>query len=228
VLPLAGPAERVPFNRIRVRAAVALVASKHTAAHAHVIARADYTALDEARRDRRLTYLPFVARAVVVALHEYPSLNATTDGETVLGHSEVHLGIAVDLDHEGLVVPVVRDAQNRTVGGLAATISDLAARARAKRLEPDDLAGGTFTITNPGGYGTHWSFPIINRPQVAILSTDGVRKRVVADALTATPRIALVGHLGLGYDARAVDPADAARFVQRVGELIASSDWTIQ
>ena len=221
-------AQRRTFNRVQSRAAAALLASKRTAAHAYVVVVADYTRLDNVRRTRGLTYLPFVARAVAVALREHPGLNATTAGDEVVQHRDVHLGVAVDLDHAGLVVPLVRDAQHRTVSGLAACIADLADRARTKRLQPDDVVGGTFTITNPGGYGTHCSFPIINLPQVAILSTDGVRKRVIADPGTGAPRIVRAGYLGLAYDARAVDPADAARFVGRVADLIATSDWAVQ
>lgn len=219
---------RIPFSRVQARAGAALVASKHTSAHAYAIATADYTELHRLRTQERLTYLPFVARAVVLALLEYPELNATTDGEQITVAGDVRLGIAVDLAHLGLVVPVVRDAGEHSVRGLGDAINGLATRARAKQLEPDDVVGGTFTITNPGGLGTHWSFPIINQPQVAILSTDGVSKQVVADLETGGLAIRRIGNLGLAYDARAVHPASAARFVELVARLIATLDWPRQ
>jgi 2-oxoglutarate dehydrogenase E2 component (dihydrolipoamide succinyltransferase) len=166
--------EVVPFNTVRKRAATLLVASKHTSAHTLVVRRADYSAIEDARKSEGLTALPFVARAVVDALHRYPLMNASVDGESLVVHRSVHLGIAVDLKYEGLVVPDVRDADVLRLHALATSIRDVAALARAKRLMPDDFAGGTFTITNPGASGTWISFPIINQPQVAILSTDGV------------------------------------------------------
>jgi 2-oxoglutarate dehydrogenase E2 component (dihydrolipoamide succinyltransferase) len=219
---------RIPFSRVQARASVGLTASKLTSAHAYAIATADYSALGPIRASAQLTYLPFVARAVALALQEFRELNAVTDGEDISPSDHVHLGIAVDLAHQGLVVPVVRDAEHHTVRGLGIAIADVATRARSKQLLPDEVVGGTFTITNPGGLGTHWSFPIINQPQVAILSTDGVRKRVVANEAGDGLAIRSIGSLGLGYDARAVHPARAAAFLHRVAELIAILDWQSQ
>jgi 2-oxoglutarate dehydrogenase E2 component (dihydrolipoamide succinyltransferase) len=225
--------ERVPFNRVQTRAGVALLASTQTAAHALTIVETDYSAVEVARREWRerfraeegfsLTFLPFVARAVVDALRAFPLFNATMGDDALVVRRRVGLGIAVDLDNQGLVVPVVHDADGLRLRALARAIDDIARRARAKRLTPDDTAGGTFTITNPGGYGTEISVPIINRPQVGILSTDGVRKRVVADgdALAIRP----AGFLCLSFDHAALDGAYAAGFAARVREILEGRDW---
>ena len=215
----------VPFDNVRRRTAAGLVASKQTAAHALTIVAADYSAVEAARRAAGLTGLAFVGRAVVDALREFPFMNATSeDGETLIVHRAVHLGIAVDLDFHGLVVPVVHDADGLRLRALADAIRDLARRARARQLGPDDLAGGTFTVTNPGASGTWVSFPVINRPQVGILATDGVSKQVVADA-SGRLRIAPVGHLCCSFDHRALDGAYAAAFLRRVQTIVETRDW---
>jgi 2-oxoglutarate dehydrogenase E2 component (dihydrolipoamide succinyltransferase) len=237
-----GPA-RVALNRVQLRSGAALLASTQTAAHAYSIAVADYSAIAQARDAERarwrdaegfsLTYLPFVARAVVDALRDFTLMNATVGDDALAVHRDVHLSIAVDLNHQGLVVPVVRAADTLRLRGLARAIDDVAARARAKKLLPDDLAGGTFTITNPGASGTWMSFPIINQPQVAILSTDGVAKRVCADtdaSESGRDRIDLrpTGNLCLAFDERVIDPPYAAAFVARVAEIVATRDWRIE
>jgi pyruvate dehydrogenase E2 component (dihydrolipoamide acetyltransferase) len=227
--------EIAPFNNVRKRAAKLLVASKQTSAHTLCVVAADYSAIEAVRRERRnawreeegfsLTYLPFVARAVVDALRAFPLVNASVDGDALVVHRAVNLGIAVDLDYEGLVVPVIRDADGLRLRALARAITDVAARARARRLVPDDLAGGTFTVTNPGASGTWISFPIINQPQVAIVSTDGVSKQVVVDErgrLATAP----VGRLCLTFDHRALDGAYAGAFLARVQEIVETRDWS--
>jgi 2-oxoglutarate dehydrogenase E2 component (dihydrolipoamide succinyltransferase) len=223
--PRAGD-EVVPFSPIRRRTATALLASKRTVPHALEVVAADYAAVDGARRGSGLTALPFVARAVIDALREYPLMNATTrdDDASVVVHRAVHLGIAVDLDFEGLVVPIVRDADGLRLRALAAAIRNLAARARARKLAPDDLAGGTFTITNPGASRTWISFPVINRPQVGILATDGVSKQVVADG-DGRIRVAVLGHLSCAFDHRAVDCAYTGAFLGRVREIVETRRW---
>jgi pyruvate dehydrogenase E2 component (dihydrolipoamide acetyltransferase) len=219
------PDEVIPFDNVRRRTSVGLLTSKRTAAHAHTTAWADYTRIEVARRPAGLTGLAFVARAVVDALREYPIMNATVgDDDSMTLHNAVHLGIAVDLEFKGLVVPVVHDAEGLRLRALAEAIRDVATRARARQLSPDDLAGGTFTITNPGASGTWISLPIINRPQVGILSTDGVSKQVVADERGAL-HIAPVGHLCLSFDHRAVDGAYAGSFLRRVREIIETRNW---
>ncbi len=217
----------VPFNNVRRRAAIALLASKRTAPHALTLVATDFSEIERVRSTAGLTALPFVARAVVDALHEYPLLNAAVDGETLVVHRAVNIGIAVDLDYEGLVVPVVRDADGMRLRSLAAAFRDLAARARAKQLGPDDLAGGTFTITNPGAAGTWISFPILNSPQVGILATDGVAKTVVADEHDGL-RIAPVANLCLTFDHRALDGAYAGAFLGRLREIVERRDWAAE
>jgi pyruvate dehydrogenase E2 component (dihydrolipoamide acetyltransferase) len=219
--------EVVPFDNIRRRTASGLLASKRTIPHALAVVVADYGAIDGARRSADLTALPFVARAVVDALRAFPLMNATTaeDGSSVVMHRAVNLGIAVDLEFHGLVVPVVHGADGLRLCALAAAIRDVAGRARDRKLVPDDLTGGTFTITNPGASGTWISFPVINRPQVGILSTDGVSKQVVADRAGGLG-IAPVGRLCCAFDHRAVDGAYAGAFLRRVREIVETRDWT--
>ena len=231
-----GGDERVPFTRVRARAATALLESKHTAAHAHVAVPCDYSAVDEFRLRAReafaveegfaLTALPFVAVAVCRALRAFPGVNVTVgDDGAVVEHRRVSLGIAVDLAHTGLVVPVVHDADGLTLRGVARAIHWIATRARDKRLGPDDLAGGTFTITNPGAHGTALSFPIIHRPQAAILVTDGVHRTVVADDAGRID-VRPVGMLGLGFDHRVIDHHVAGAFVACVRDELETTDWS--
>jgi pyruvate dehydrogenase E2 component (dihydrolipoamide acetyltransferase) len=219
--------EIVPFNNVRRRAAKALLASKRTAPHALVVVAADYTAIDRARSATRLTALPYVARAVIDALREFPMLNARVEGDALVVHRGVNLGIAVDLEYHGLVVPVIRGSEGMRLLRLAAAIRDVAARARDKQLGPDDLAEGTFTITNPGAAGTWISFPVLNAPQVGILSTDGVAKRVVVDEGCGL-RISPVGNLCLTFDHRALDGAYAGAFLGRLREIIEERDWVAE
>jgi 2-oxoglutarate dehydrogenase E2 component (dihydrolipoamide succinyltransferase) len=175
-----------------------------------------------------LTFLPIVARAVLSALAGFPRLNARVDGDGITVHPKVHLGIAVDLNHEGLVVPVVRDAAAYRLPALAQRISELSRDARSKRLTVDDLTGSTLTITSPGSYGTLVSTPIINPPEVAIVSVEGISKQVV---VVPDPHggdgIAIhhVGVVAISYDHRAVDGAYAAAFLARAREIIEATDW---
>jgi 2-oxoglutarate dehydrogenase E2 component (dihydrolipoamide succinyltransferase) len=198
-----------------------MVRSLHTAAHCTTISEADFSAI-EARREGR-SYLPFVARAVVEALREHPSLNATWEGERLVRHDEVHLGIAVSLGEDGLIVPVVRDAHLLSVEGLELKIRDLASRARERALEPDEVQGGTFTITNPGRWGALMATPIINQPQVAILDLEAIAKRPVVvegDAIAVRP----MGYLCLSWDHRALDGVESARFLATVRSHIEEVD----
>jgi len=175
-----------------------------------------------------LTYLPFVCRAVVDALARFPRLNASVgDGELVI-HDHVDLAIAVDLDHEGLLAPVVQAADGKRLRAVAREISDLARRARSKRLSADEASGGTFTISNSGGFGTFMVMPVINQPQVAILSTDGVtRKPVVVADTDGGESIAIhsMGMLVLSWDHRAFDGAYAAAFMAHVKRNLETRDW---
>jgi 2-oxoglutarate dehydrogenase E2 component (dihydrolipoamide succinyltransferase) len=220
-----------PFTAIRRTTATHVIRAKAAAPHAHVSVMCDYARVDPVRRAHRLTYLPFVARSVIDALRAFPHCNAISGDANFVVHREVHLGVAVDLAFEGLIVPVIRNAERLRLFALADSITDVAARARSRRLHPDEVVGGTFTITNPGPFGTLLSIPIINHPQAAILATDAVRPRVVvgetrdgADALTIHP----TGALSLSFDHRIIDGAYAAAFVARVAEILATRDWSTE
>ncbi len=241
-VPVAGEGDTiVPFTNIRRRTAEHMVRSKHTSAHTMVAVEVDYSSVERARLPERehfkategfsLTYLPFISRAVVDALEEWPYLNSSVGEDELIVHGEVNLGIAVDLDFEGLLVPVVHRAEEKRLVALAREISGLAARARQKRLTMDDISGGTFTITNAGGFGTLITVPVINQPQVAILSTDGVRKKpVVVELPDGSDGIAVhpVGNLVLSWDHRAVDGSYAAAFMAKVREVLETRDWAAE
>ncbi|MDP1820205.1 MAG: 2-oxoglutarate dehydrogenase, E2 component, dihydrolipoamide succinyltransferase [Acidimicrobiales bacterium] len=242
--PIARSGERdtvIPHTNIRKRTAEHMVRSLDTSAHVYVSIEVDYEAVDRVRRAQReswkaeegfsLTYLPFVSRAVADAIHDFPEVNATFADDSLVVHNYVNLGIAVDLDFKGLMVPVVHDAETKRLRAIAREVSDLAARARSKKLAPDDISGGTFTITNPGPFGTLLTMPVINQPQVAILSTDGVKRRPVVVTLPdGSESIAIhsVGYLALGFDHRAFDGAYASAFLHRVKELLETRDWSAE
>jgi pyruvate/2-oxoglutarate dehydrogenase complex dihydrolipoamide acyltransferase (E2) component len=209
----AAPATGTPEPLSHMRRAIAehMTRSLATAAHCHTFIEVEMMRVEAARRELGTTALPIVARATIDALEGHPSLNAWIDGDSRTLHAGVQLGIAVSLGEEGLIVPVVRDAHLLPVADLATAIEDLARRARARELEPDEVQGGTFTITNQGRYGTLMSTPIINQPQVAILDLQAIVKRavVVDDAIAIRPMTVL----GLGWDHRALDGALAAEFL---------------
>ena len=228
----------VPLNNIRRRTAEHMVMSKQTSPHVLTAIEVDYEGVEAARRSAKqawkaeegfsLTYLPFIARAVIDALRDYPHLNASFGGDELVVHAGVNLAIAVDIDFQGLLAPVIHGAEGKRLRQIARDIVDLANRARSRKLGPDDLAGGTFTLTNAGQYGTMMQFPIINQPQVAILSTDGVsRKPVVVTDSYGNESIAIhsMGVLAMAWDHRAFDGAYAAAFLHRVKELIETRDW---
>jgi 2-oxoglutarate dehydrogenase E2 component (dihydrolipoamide succinyltransferase) len=172
-----------------------------------------------------LSYLPFVTRAVVDALRAFPTVNSSIDipAKTMTLHPYVNLGIAVDLDQQGLVVPVVRDADSLNMRGIAKKITEMAAAARAKKLGSADMQGSTFTITNPGPFASFASGPIINQPNVAILCTDGVKRRPVAigDAIAIHP----TGIIGLVYDHRAFDGSTASLFLMHIRDSLEKREW---
>jgi 2-oxoglutarate dehydrogenase E2 component (dihydrolipoamide succinyltransferase) len=174
-----------------------------------------------------LTYLPFVARAVCAAIADFPYVNATFEDGRLIARKAVNLGIAVDLDHQGLVVPIVRDAEGMTVRGLAVAIAGAIGKARAGKLGPADLEGGTYSISNNGSNGTLFTAPIINAPQVAILSMDSVMKKPVVLDSENGPAIAVrpVAILGQSFDHRAFDGAYAAAFLRRLKQVLETRDW---
>jgi len=227
-----------PLNNIRKRTGEHMVRSQQTSPHVLTAMEVDFEGVDRVRRAHKaawkdqegfsLTYLPFVARAVVDAIEDFPHLNASVGEGELLVHHPVHLAIAVDLDFQGLLAPVVRNTESKRLRAIAREIRDLADRAHDKKLSADEIAGGTFTMTNPGQYGTMMQFPVINQPQVAILSTDGVhRKPVVVAAADGTEAIAVhsVGVLALAWDHRAFDGAYAAAFLARLRDIIETRDW---
>ena len=235
-----------PMNRIRRRTAAHMVASRATSPHALVATEVRFDHVERVRREQReafraeagtsLTYLPFIARAAIDALRRFPAVNASvTNGQTgertgdgLLLRSDVNLAIAVDLGFEGLMAPVLHHADDYRLRALARRLSDAARRARSGELGPDDLTGGTFTISNSGSYGTHLVIPIINQPQVAILSTDAVRRRPVvvrSDGGDEAIGIGSVGLLALSWDQRAFDGAYAGAFLDEVRNVLETRDW---
>jgi pyruvate dehydrogenase E2 component (dihydrolipoamide acetyltransferase) len=235
----AGADEVIPFTNIRKRTAEHMVRSQATSAHVLIAMEVDYDAVDRVRLAEKdafkaeegfsLTYLPFIARAVVDAVRDFPHVNASVGDNELIVHRAVHLGIAVDINFEGLIVPVIHDADGKRLRSIAREISDLAARARTKKLNADEISGGTFTITNPGGHGTLMTAAVINQPQVAILATDGVKKRpVVVELPDGSDAIAIhpVGNLALSFDHRAFDGAYAAAFLARCRDILETRDWS--
>jgi 2-oxoglutarate dehydrogenase E2 component (dihydrolipoamide succinyltransferase) len=221
-----GPTRRERMSPMRQVIARRMVESRRTSAHCTTVIEVDFGQIAARRAELRprmadrgvnLTYLAFVARATVAALERHPILNASIEGDEIVHHAEVDLGIAVALE-DGLIVPVIRQAQRLSLEGMAAAIGDLATRARERRLSPDEVQGGTFTITNPGQFGTVLATPIINQPQVAILDLEAVVKRPVVIERDGEDSIAIrpMSCLCLSFDHRALDGAEAARFL---GEL---------
>jgi pyruvate/2-oxoglutarate dehydrogenase complex dihydrolipoamide acyltransferase (E2) component len=202
-----------PLSVMRKQIADHMVRSIQTAAHCTTVVEVDMSRVEDARG--RMSYLPFVARATIAALREFPALNATLERDRLTVHDEVNLGIAVSLGEDGLIVPVVRDAHELSHEGLAKRIADLAERARGRKLTPDEVSGGTFTITNPGRYGALLATPIINQPQVAILDLEAVVRRPVVvggDSIGIRP----MTYLCMSWDHRALDGALAAQFLSSV------------
>lgn len=236
------PGERdtvVALSKIRRLTGDHMVASKATSPHAFSVVEVDFANVDLTRDVHKsdfrasegfsLTYLPFIARAVVDALAEFPHLNASVDGDSLVVHGYIDLGIAVDLDHQGLLAPVIRSAESKRLRAIAREIRDLADRARARRLGPDEIQGGTFTISNNGSAGSVLTMPIINQPQVAILSTDAIVRRPVVARLTGGAEAIVihpVGNLAMSWDHRAFDGAYAAGFLVRVKEILETRDWS--
>jgi pyruvate/2-oxoglutarate dehydrogenase complex dihydrolipoamide acyltransferase (E2) component len=226
--PAPAPAAGAPLSRMRQAIGQRMLQSLQTAATCTTVAEADMSRIEAARRRSGFTYLPYIARATIETLRDLPALNATLVDDNLTTYHAVHLGIAVSLGEGGLIVPVIRDAQDLSVEGLAGRIQDLARRARANELQPDEVRGGTFTITNPGGYGSIMATPVINQPQVAILDTEAVVKRavVVTDEL-GNDSIAIrpMTFLCMSWDHRALDGALAAQFLAELRKKLEA--WPI-
>jgi 2-oxoglutarate dehydrogenase E2 component (dihydrolipoamide succinyltransferase) len=215
---------------MRKRIAEHMVLSRRTSAHVHSVFEVNFSRLDQIRQARKaeferagakLTYMSFITKACVEALRAVPIVNASVDGENIVYHKSMNIGIAVALDW-GLIVPVVKNADEKNLLGLSRAIADLANRARSKQLKPEEVAGGTFTITNPGVFGALFGTPIINQPQVAILGVGNVEKRpvVIDDAIA----IRSMAYLTLGYDHRVIDGAVADQFMSHVKRTLETWD----
>jgi 2-oxoglutarate dehydrogenase E2 component (dihydrolipoamide succinyltransferase) len=228
----------VKLSKIRKLTGAHMVMSQSVSPHSFSVVEVDYANVDVTRAAvkqewRRtegfsLTYLPFITRAVVEALEEFPLMNASLADDEIVVHNYIDMGIAVDLDYEGLIVPVVRGAEGKRLRAIAREISDLASRAHSKKLGPDEISGGTFTITNNGSAGSVLTMPIINQPQAAILSTDAiVRKPVVVTLPNGSEAIAIhpVGNLAMAWDHRVFDGAYAAGFLVKIKEALETRDW---
>jgi 2-oxoglutarate dehydrogenase E2 component (dihydrolipoamide succinyltransferase) len=228
-VPSGGPAKtRIePMSQMRIRIAEHMVMSKRTSPHVTTIHRVDMTKVAKLREKNKaivqanygfgLTYLPFITRAAVVALRQFPLLNASLDNNNIIYHNEINIGIAVALEN-GLIVPVIRAADEKNVLGLQRSIVDLATRARSRQLKPDEVVGGTFSITNFGSFGSLIGTPVINQPQVAIIGVGTVDKTpvVVDDAIA----IRSICHLSLSFDHRLIDGALADQFMSKVKEIL--------
>jgi pyruvate dehydrogenase E2 component (dihydrolipoamide acetyltransferase) len=220
----------VPMSVMRKKIAEHMVVSKRTSAHVYSVFEVNYSRVDQIRKAKKddferagakLTFTSFIAKVVVDCLRAHKVINASIDGDNIIYRNEINLGIAVALDN-GLIVPVVKGAGEKNTLGLSKAIQDIADRARAKKLNPEEVHGGTFTITNPGNFGAQFGLPIINQPQVAILGVGAIEKRpvVVDDAIG----IRLMGFLTLGYDHRLVDGAVADQFMADVKKGIETFD----
>jgi pyruvate dehydrogenase E2 component (dihydrolipoamide acetyltransferase) len=224
------PGTAVPMTVMRKKIAEHMMLSRKTSAHVHSVFEVNFSRVAQIREKKKteyegqggkLTYLSFIIKAVVSGLRAVPIVNASVDGETIVYHKDVNVGIAVALDW-GLIVPVVKKADEKNLLELSKAVSDLAARARSKQLKPDEVSGGTFTITNPGVFGALFGMPIINQPQVAILGIGAVEKRaiVVDDAIA----IRTMAYLSIGYDHRIIDGAVADEFMSHVKQTLESWD----
>jgi len=235
---VAAGGEIIPLSRLRKQIGDHMVRSKATSPHVLQAVEADFHAVEKARAAHGdawraaegfgLTYLPFIARATIEAIAEFPRVNASIDGENLVVHGGVNLGIAVDLGFEGLMVPVIKTADTLSIAELARAIRGVATGARDGKLGADDYAGGTYTLSNSGPFGTLITAPVINQPQVAILSTDGVRKKPVViegddgDSIAIRP----IGVLAQSFDHRAFDGAYSAAFLNRLREIVEATDWS--
>jgi 2-oxoglutarate dehydrogenase E2 component (dihydrolipoamide succinyltransferase) len=226
------PGTSAPMSPMRKKIAEHMILSRRTSAHVHSVFEVNFSRVAQIREAKKaeyeragakLTYLSFILKAAAAALRAVPVVNASVEGDAIVYHQDVNIGIAVALDW-GLIVPVVRGADNRSLADVSRAVSDLAGRARSKQLKPDEVTGGTFTITNPGVFGALFGMPIINQPQVAILGIGNVEKRaiVIDDAIAIRP----MAYLSIGYDHRIIDGAVADEFMSQIKRSLESWDPT--
>ena len=214
--------EILPFTQMRKTIADRMVKSGQISAHVTTFFEADFSGIAKFREGRSLTYLPFVIRAVTRAIREVPVVNSSWGEQGIIVKKDIHIGIATALD-DGLLVPVVRHADRKGLTQLAKEVADLAERARSKKLNPEEVQGGTFTITNHGGFGSLFSTPIIHQPQIAILGVGAIQKRAVVlnDVIVIRP----MGYLSLSFDHRVIDGATADQFMAKMKGLLEQSHW---
>ena len=214
--------ELLPFTQMRKTIADRMVKSRQTSAHVTTFFEADFSSIAKFREGRHLTYLPFVVRATTRAIRDVPIVNSSWGEQNIMVKKDIHMGIATALD-DGLLVPVVRYADRKGLTQLAKEIADLAERARSKKLNPEEVQGGTFTITNHGGFGSLFSTPIIHQPQIAILGVGAIQKRavIIDDAIAIRP----MGYLSLSFDHRVIDGATADQFMAKVKHYLEQSHW---
>ena len=230
--------EVVALSKIRQITGAHMLMSQTVSPHALSMVEVDYSNVDATRLRLKdefkeaegfsLTYLPFISRAVVDAIGDFPHMNASISGTDLIVHRYVDLGIAVDVNGQGLLVPVVRSAEGKRLRAIAREISDLAVRAKTRKITPDEIQGGTFTISNNGSAGSVLTMPIINQPQLAILSTDAIVRKPVVVNSDGGESIAIhpVGNLAMSWDHRAFDGAYAAGFLSRIKEILETRDWS--
>jgi 2-oxoglutarate dehydrogenase E2 component (dihydrolipoamide succinyltransferase)/2-oxoisovalerate dehydrogenase E2 component (dihydrolipoyl transacylase) len=221
-LPLTPHEEILPLTHMRKTIAERMVKSWQTSAHVTTFFEADFSGIAKFREGRSLTYLPFVIRAVTRAIREVPVVNSSWGEQGIIVKKDIHVGIATALD-DGLLVPVVRYADRKGLMQLAKEVADLAERARSKKLNPEEVQGGTFTITNHGGFGSLFSTPIIYQPQIAILGVGAIQKRavVINDVMVIHP----MGYLSLSFDHRVIDGATADQFMAKIKDFLEQSHW---
>jgi 2-oxoglutarate dehydrogenase E2 component (dihydrolipoamide succinyltransferase)/2-oxoisovalerate dehydrogenase E2 component (dihydrolipoyl transacylase) len=214
--------EILPFTQMRKTIADRMVRSKQTSAHVTTYFDVDFSCIAKFREGRHLTYLPFVIRAVTRAIRDVPVVNSAWSEQGIIVKKDIHIGIATALD-DGLLVPVVRYADRKGLQQLGKEVTDLAERARSKKLNPEEVQGGTFTITNHGGFGSLFSTPIIHQPQIAILGVGAIQKRavVINDVIVIHP----MGYLSLSFDHRVIDGATADQFMAKIKTFLEQSHW---
>jgi 2-oxoglutarate dehydrogenase E2 component (dihydrolipoamide succinyltransferase) len=241
-VPAYGPNENVeiePMSKMRQITAAHMIYSKATSAHVTTVFHIDFSKVARARarakdgfqrkEGTKLTYMPFIFKAVATALKGHKTVNASIDGTNIVYKKDINIGMAVDLPGRGLIVPVIRNADQLSLVGLAKTANDLADRARNKKLKPEETQGGTFTVTNPGVFGSLFGTPVINQPQVAILGIGTIEKRpIVVEDEDGNDSIVIktMSYFGISYDHRLVDGADADRFMIDVKKVLEQDTWT--
>ena len=223
-LPSSPEEELIPLSSMRRTIAERMIKSRQTAAHVVTFFEADFTTIEPARQELHLTYLPFVIKAVTQGINAFPILNSSWSAKGLIIKHAMHIGVAVAVE-EGLLVPVVKHADQKDLRQLGTEVADLSQRARSKQLQPEEVQGGTFTITNHGGTGSLFSTPIINQPQIAILGVGAVQRRAVV--VNESIEIRPMAYLSLAFDHRVIDGATADQFMLMVKSVLEQPSWEV-